>query len=228
MWHTVVFDSGPRVRLPLTLCTPVLLCMQLTAAIPWRVCVQMPIHLQQLVNLKYLNLSYNQFDITGMDFSGTTQLRVLHLAAMGAPDATELHESICLLTELEVLRLNGTRLPFLPVNLGNLVKLNVLQVELCRLEQLPESLTRLTNLTELQASDCEFSTLPARIGDMRALEVATFLTNGDTMAIPPSFLSLTRLRKLHMPEDYCLVKPPGFNVYVDALQASGCEYRQES
>jgi len=184
----------------------------------------MPIHLKQLTNLKYLNLSNNNFDIIGMDFSDMTQL----CSAISTPEATVLDDSVCRLTELRVLRLTGTRLPFLPLNLGNLAKLSVLQVDLCRLEQLPESITRLTNLTQLLALDCEFATLPAHIGDMHALEVVTFLTNGDKMVIPPSLLSLTRLRKLHLQDDKCLVKPPVFNEYVAALQASGCEYLQES
>jgi len=130
--------------------------------------------------------------------------------------------------ELRVLSLTYTRLPALPFNIGKLVNLNILQVDLCRLEELPESITQLTNLTQLLASDCKFASLSANISDMHALEVVTFLTNGDIMVIPPSFFSLTRLRKLHLPYRYCLVTPPGFNEYVAALQASGCEYLQHS
>jgi len=191
-------------------------------------CEQVPINLSQLTNLKCLNLSNNNFDISEIDFSDMTKLCDLHLAGIGTLEATTLGDRVYRLTELRVSRLNGTRLPSLPLNFGNLVKLNVLQVDLCRLEKLPESITRLTNLTQLLASDCEFATLPANIGDMHALEVVTFLTNGDDMIIPPSFLSLTRLRKLHLPYRYCLVTPPGFNEYVAALQASGCEYLQHS
>jgi len=55
----------------------------------------MPINLSQLTNLKYLNLSNNNFDIYDIDFSNMTQLCDLHLAGIGTPEATELDDRIC-------------------------------------------------------------------------------------------------------------------------------------
>ena len=187
---------------------------------------QVPESLSQLTNLLFLDLSRNSFDIAEIYWSDMSELRCLYMEEVRNDDGMLLDHSICHLHKLRELSCMSTRLHDLPDQIGNLVSLNFLQLTHCDLDELPESITRLTNLVELHAIGASFSSLPENFGNLRALEVIDFECNIDYIAIPPSFLHLTRLRKLTMPNT--LIKPPGYDAFVTTLQTAGCNYVQNS
>ena len=98
--------------------------------------------------------------------------------SLGGMGLTELPESLCELTQLEVLHVSHNRLTALPETLGKLTHLQVLHLSDNQLTSLPESLRKLTRLQELYLDGNPALGLPEEVLDPAWLD--------STRANPPA------------------------------------------
>jgi len=181
------------------------------------------------VNLKYLDISNNLFDLYDLDFSGMTKLTRLFInggETSGMMDAQPIHKSLCLLVNLRELSFDMTKLSSLPDEIGNLVNLTCLCVDGSCLNELPDSITKLTNLVELMAYGNGFEILPDDFGNLSSLQILSFQANCDLLVLPTSFIKLTQLRDLALPGHESFVRPVGYDEFIVELQKSECVYKE--
>jgi len=189
----------------------------------------MPENLSRLVNLRFLNLSHNNFMDIDTDFSGMQQLTDLFIEGGKIPGDVEyrsINDSICTLLNLEVLSFQMTRMTSLPDDIGKLEKLMSLNIQGSCLDELPESISNLTNLVELLAYGVGLQRLPENFGNLRKLETLELKGNCDILTLPQSFLRLTQLTDLSLPGKESLVKPVGYESFLWTLAYNGCKYEE--
>jgi len=191
--------------------------------------MQVPKDLSLLVNLDYLDISNNLFDLCDLNFSGMTKLTRLFInggETSGMIDEQPIHDSICLLVNLRELSFDMTKLSRLPDGIGNLVSLTCLSVDGSCLTELPDSIAQLTNLVELMAYGNAFEKLPENFGDLNSLEILGLKANCDILTLPKSFIQLTQLKDLGLPGHESFVRPVGYAEFYINLEKSGCFYEE--
>jgi len=109
----------------------------------------------------------------------------------------ELPNSICELTNLRELNIQGNELTELPENIGRLQKLKFVNLSRNNLEILPKSFENLTNLIRLDVSYNRLSVLPQKIGNLLQL-IYLDLGFNKLQVLPDSFGGLVNLQKLYL------------------------------
>ncbi|XP_064967998.1 leucine-rich repeat receptor-like serine/threonine-protein kinase BAM1 isoform X1 [Musa acuminata AAA Group] len=187
--------------------------------------LQGAIRVSHLPSLRYLNISFNQFD-GGLewDYLGLPNLEVLDAydnnftASLPAGVASlkrikyldlggnyfdgEIPASYGRLTTLEYLSLNGNDLRGrIPAELGNLTSLKQLYLGYYNVfdGDIPTELSKLSNLVLLDLSSCGLDgEIPRQIGKLINLETLFLHSNRLSGQIPPSLGNLTRLTLLDL------------------------------
>ena len=140
----------------------------------------------------YKELIINQYQVTGLvkDFNDFKNLEILSLnddlteipqklgclkklkqldIGYGKSDFAELPDSICLLDNLEELRLSRGILKKLPIEIGKLKNLKYLYLDDNELTELPESICELSNLELLNLRGNKIKKLPKNIGNLKKI-----------------------------------------------------------
>jgi Leucine-rich repeat (LRR) protein len=110
---------------------------------------------------------------------------------------TDLLESICQLTQLELLDLSRNQLTTLPESIGHLTQLSRLIAQRNQLASLPESIGQLRNLNHLVVFRNQLTWLPEWIGQLTELESLDISYN-ELRSLPESLSKLTQLKRLHL------------------------------
>ena len=107
-------------------------------------------------------------------------------------------------TELNLLGMALTALPF---EIGNLTNLTSLDLRRNQLTALPPEIGNLTNLTELYLSSNQLTALPPEIGNLTNL-TELYLNSNQLTALPPEIGNLTNLTKLDLGRNQLTALPP--------------------
>ena len=105
---------------------------------------ELPIEIGKLVNIKKLNLAFNEI--------------------------TYLPDEMKSLTSLEKLDLDCNRHPFFPQSLSSMVQLKIIKLDFCELLQIPSVLFKLPHLNRLNVAYNKISVIPKEIEDLRELQ----------------------------------------------------------
>ncbi|KAJ1256641.1 hypothetical protein BS78_K337500 [Paspalum vaginatum] len=136
------------------------------------------------------------------------KLRVLRLGGTGIE---KLPLNIATLRNLECLDLRGCgKLVELPEGIGNLKKLQVLNLEYClRLVELPESISKLEKLQVLKLDGCQqLVELPEGIGNLEKLQVLSLDSFQGLVKLPEGINKLEKLQVLNLEGCRKLVELP--------------------
>ncbi len=121
----------------------------------WPECV-----LSMATSLRVLDLSDNSLTQIPESIGLLKQLRVIDVARTRIK---ALPDSICELSNLEELRINGNRITALPESIGLLKQLRVINMVSNCIERLPDSIGELSNLKELRCTANRLTTLPSSL-----------------------------------------------------------------
>lgn len=147
---------------------------------------QLPPHLNQLEQLKYLDLSGNQ--LTGL--GAITKLGNLRTLKLSENQLTNL-EGLESLQELKELDLSGNNLTQLPKALAQLPKLRKLNLAKNQLKTIPDWLGSCTTLEELNLEQTQLETLPESIATIPGLKILNLKKNPFT-ALPHTMVQLPK------------------------------------
>ncbi len=114
-----------------------------------------------------------------IDIESVTKLNLTTNMRYGFTDElrAELMDSVCKLTNLEYLSLEGNNLISLPDDIGNLTKLKELNLSKNELSRLPDTIGNLTQLQKLNLSENNLSILPESITNLQNLEYIDIYNN---------------------------------------------------
>ena len=155
---------------------------------------ELPESVEQLTQLRSLNLSYNQLTALLESLGQLTQLQSLDLSSN---QLTALPESLGQLTQLQSLDLSNNQLTTLPESLGQLTQLQSLNLARNQLTTLPEPLGQLTQLQSLALSVNQLTALAESLGQLTQLQSLSLSVN-ELMALPESLGQLTQLQELNL------------------------------
>ncbi|XP_068501543.1 putative disease resistance RPP13-like protein 1 [Phaseolus vulgaris] len=147
-------------------------------------------------------------------------LKHLHSLDLSNTMIQKLPESICLLYNLLILKLNGcSELEELPLNLHKLTKLRCLELIYCsKLQELPLNLHKLTKLSCLQFEGTRVSKMPMHFGELKNLQVLNpFFVDRNSELIPKQ---LGRLGGLNLHERLSINDLQNIFNPLDALKAN--------
>lgn len=147
---------------------------------------QLPPHLDQLEQLKYLDLSGNKLTRLG----AITKLGNLRTLKLSENQLTSL-EGLESLQELEELDLSENNLTQLPQALAQLPKLRKLNLAKNHLKTIPDWLGNSTTLEELNLAQTQVETLPESIANIRGLKILNIKKNPFT-ALPHTMTKLPK------------------------------------
>ncbi|OWF50284.1 leucine-rich repeat protein lrrA-like [Mizuhopecten yessoensis] len=158
-------------------------------------------------NLEVLSLTGNE--ITSLPvFTGCVScLRELYF---NENCVTELCESICGLTNLQVLKATGNSLQALPENIGELRNLQTLCLDDNKLESLPSTLGLLESLEILELEENKIDHVNDGIGRLKCLRILN-MCNNKLKAIPEMLGDLNNLEAVDLSGNFLKFLPSHFN-----------------
>ncbi|KAE9444794.1 hypothetical protein C3L33_23308, partial [Rhododendron williamsianum] len=145
-------------------------------------------------------------------------LETLDLSGNNLPT---LPDSICDLTCLKRLTLEGCNLSHLPSEIGRLVTLEALSLQGNSLLTLSDSLCNLTRLKALNLNNCNATHLPSGIGMLSSL-TNLHLESINVCSLPNSFSDLASLKTLYLNNCGRLQSLPEFPASLEFVDASNC------
>ncbi|WCJ18060.1 disease resistance protein (TIR-NBS-LRR class) putative [Euphorbia peplus] len=151
---------------------------------------------QNLANLKLIDLSYSEKLIKISDLSGASNLEALYF--YGCTSLVEITSSFECLSKLTTLSLEGcSSLNILPSCFHGLLSLKTLSMERCSmLENLPDDICNLKSLSRLNIAYCKnLCGLPQNLGNLESLEHFEVRVSG-IKELPDSICNLTSLSYL--------------------------------
>ncbi|KAK6645330.1 hypothetical protein RUM43_001606 [Polyplax serrata] len=162
----------------------------------------LPATFPDLVHLKELNLSGNEFSIFPTEVLCMKSITNLF---MGGNNMTKIPKEISNLESLKVLSLGGNKLTEVPCTLGQLKKLTALILSDNELVSLPREIAKLRNLKSLLLHRNKLKTLPTEIVSLKCMTELSLRDNplvvrfvSDMTYTVPSLLELAaRAVKLH-------------------------------
>jgi Leucine-rich repeat (LRR) protein len=119
---------------------------------------------------------------------------------------TELPESLCQLTQLQLLDLSNNQLKAMPESLVQLSQLRSLNLSDNQLTTLLEWLGQLTQLQTLDISDNQLTALPESLGHLTQLQTLD-ISNNQLKAMPESLVQLSQLRSLNLSDNQLTTLP---------------------
>ncbi|ORX86685.1 RNI-like protein [Anaeromyces robustus] len=169
----------------------------------------LPKSIGNLKNLEKLNLSEN-FDFSELPDS-IGNLENLYTLILKKTNLRSLPESIGNLKNLEELNLSESyNFSELPDSIGNLENLHTLNFKKMNLRSLPESIGNLKNLEELNLSENrKFSELPDFIGNFENLHTL-ILKQMNLRSLPESIGNLKNLKELNLSDNFNFSELPDF------------------
>ncbi|KFW71184.1 Malignant fibrous histiocytoma-amplified sequence 1, partial [Pygoscelis adeliae] len=120
-----------------------------------------------------------------------------------------LPESLCQLSALESLMLDGNRLRALPAGFGSLQRLKMLNLSSNLLGEFPAAILALPSLEELYLSRNQLTLLPPRLCQLRQLRTL-WLDNNRIRYLPDSIVLLHSLEELVLQGNQIAILPEGF------------------
>lgn len=115
-------------------------------------------------------------------------------------------EIICMLTNLNTLKLNDNKLTTLPKEISQLISLVNLDISSNYFSILPECLCALTNLNTLNLHENRLTTLPKEISQLNAL-VSLDISSNYFSILPDSLWTLTNLQNLSIRDNHIIEIP---------------------
>lgn len=173
-----------------------------------------------LTQLQTLKLSRNQITALPESLGQLTMLRALDLSDN---ELTTLPESLGYLTQLRRLEASRNKLKDVPDSLGETSRLQTLGLSSNWLTKLPESVNKLVKLQWLQIDRNEIATLPEALGKLTFLRILDCSRNKITI-LPESAGNLVQLRVLRMSNNGPIRMPKSLRrlVHLRRLELSNC------
>jgi NB-ARC domain/Rx N-terminal domain len=139
---------------------------------------------------------------SNVDALTSSSCRLKHLRYIGIKevDFEELPDSICLLYNLQTLKLSYCyRLRELPSNISNLVNLRYLHISYAGIEKLPSTLWQVDNLQMLHLEECSYLKLiPPGISGLRNLHILRLKSCRNLYELPSDIGTLINLKILDL------------------------------
>jgi Leucine-rich repeat (LRR) protein len=126
------------------------------------------------LNLKVIDLYYNDLEVIPSEIGNLTDLEILFLAHN---KIYSLPESIGELTNLDELYLHHNRLSVLPGSLSQLNKLRVVRVNDNYLEDFPSQFLGIQSIVDLDISNNQIKTIPDKLASQKNLQLFTYQDN---------------------------------------------------
>ena len=155
---------------------------------------KLPDEIQNLTNLKLLNLYHNQLNTLPPELGNLTNLQEVNF---NWNKLSSLPDTIGKLINLQVFELEGNELNSLPEEIGNLVNLEFLDLSSNQLSSLPETIGNLHNLRLLRLRHNHLSYLPDTIGQLINVQGLN-LSENKLSRLPESILGLSNLEWLNV------------------------------
>lgn len=150
--------------------------------------------INQLVNLKTLNLSFNRLSAIPSEIKKLTNLSTLSL---DGNKIVTLPDEITNLTSLTSLSVSRNMLSTLPTEIGKLTNLVIFDVSVNRLTKIPKGISQLTELAKLDIANNELATIPQEIGELINL-IELNLFNNRISNLPSNVFRLRSLTTLNL------------------------------
>ncbi|MCF6347935.1 MAG: hypothetical protein L3J20_06515 [Flavobacteriaceae bacterium] len=150
-----------------------------------------PLHLEKLINIKKLNLSYCDLE----KLEPMPHIEILKIIIKKPYDSVQVISSI--FPNLKKLELSGAHLRLsgeLPPEIGSFKNLEHLELVSCGLTNLPPEFKKLKNLKSLKMIDLAMRIFPEVLCELDKLEELTFSQN--IVSLPDNFSNLKALKKL--------------------------------
>jgi Leucine-rich repeat (LRR) protein len=164
---------------------------------------ELPEALNQLTQLRSLDVSYNRLISLPECFNDLTRLESLDISNN---QLIKLPDSLSNLIQLQWLYLSYNKLTTLPEWIGQLTNLPWLDVSNNQLSWLPESLGKLTQLRSLEFSNNLLTALPEWIANLTRLQSLGF-SNNQLTTLPDWIGNLTLLHKLEVSNNQLAILP---------------------
>ncbi|ORX80363.1 L domain-like protein [Anaeromyces robustus] len=155
---------------------------------------EFPIKIANLTNLEKLTISNNNFKELPKEIVNLKNLKELSLTAVGMK---EFPKEITELTNLEKLIIEGNAITELPKEIVNLKNLKELSLITVGMNEFPKEITELTNLEKLVVVDNDITELPEEIVNLKNLKILDL--NDDLLKIfPKQIAKLENLEELYL------------------------------